>query len=82
VDVVLAAFAPREAHMDEKRVVLDCRGKPEAKGCTLTIAGTEQDVLDIAELHASTKHGMKKEPGLREMLKGFLKPEKAEAMAR
>ncbi|MFI5362050.1 MAG: DUF1059 domain-containing protein [Elusimicrobiota bacterium] len=68
--------------MDETRVVLDCRGKPEAKGCTLTIAGTEQEVLDLAELHATTKHGMKKEAGLRDMLKGFLKPEKAEALSR
>ena len=67
--------------MDATRVVLDCRGKPEAKGCTVTIAGTEQEVLDLAELHAATKHGMKKE-GLREMLKGFLKPEKAEALSR
>ena len=68
--------------MDSNRVVLDCRGKPEAKGCTLTFAGTEQEVLDIAEYHASTKHGMKKEPGLREQLKGMLKPEKVEALAR
>jgi hypothetical protein len=60
--------------MDTRRVVLDCRGKPEAKGCTLTMAGTEQEVLDIAEIHAASKHGMKKE-GLRETLKGFLKEE-------
>ena len=61
--------------MADRRVVLDCRGKPEAKGCTLTIAGTEQEVLDIAEIHAASKHGMKKDPALRETLKGFLKEE-------
>ena len=60
--------------MNEKRVVLDCRSKPEAK-CSLTIAGTEAEVLDVAEYHVSTKHGMKKEPGLRAQLKGFLKEE-------
>jgi predicted small metal-binding protein len=67
--------------MDSNRVVLDCRNKPEAKGCTLTFAGTEQEVLDIAEIHAASKHGMKKEDGLREKLKGMLKPEKVEALS-
>jgi hypothetical protein len=60
--------------MAEARVVLDCRGKPEAGDCTVTISGTEREVLDLAELHAATKHGMKQE-GLRETLKGFLKEE-------
>lgn len=59
--------------MNEKRVVLDCRGKGDAN-CSLMISGTEKDVLDIAEIHAATKHGMKKE-GLRDELKGYLKEE-------
>ncbi|MFI5361042.1 MAG: DUF1059 domain-containing protein [Elusimicrobiota bacterium] len=60
--------------MDTRRVVLDCRSKPEAN-CSLTIAGTEAEVLDVAEYHVTSKHGMKKEPALREQLKGFLKEE-------
>jgi hypothetical protein len=60
--------------MDTKRVVLDCRTKPDAN-CSLTIAGTEAEVLDVAEYHVSTKHGMKIEPKLREQLKGMLKEE-------
>jgi hypothetical protein len=62
--------------MDSKdRVTLDCRNKPEAQGCSLTMSGTEEEVLDIAELHATTKHGFKKEPGLRDKLRSFLKHE-------
>lgn len=60
--------------MDEKRVVLDCRSQADSN-CSLTIAGTEAEVLDVAEYHVSKKHGMKAEPGLREQLKGYLKEE-------
>lgn len=59
--------------MAEKRVVLDCRGQSDVD-CSLMISGNEKDVLDIGELHAATKHGMKTE-GLREQLKGYLKEE-------
>ena len=62
--------------MDSKdRVTLDCRNKPEAQGCTLTMSGTENEVLDLAEYHVTTKHGFKKEPGLRNQLRSFLKHE-------
>lgn len=62
--------------MDAKdRVIMDCRGKPEAKGCSLTISGTENEVLELAEYHAITSHGFKKEPALREQLRSFLKSE-------
>jgi hypothetical protein len=60
--------------MNARRVVLDCRSKPEAK-CSLTLSGTEEEVLDIAEQHAISKHGFKSEPGLREKLRGMLKEE-------
>jgi predicted small metal-binding protein len=48
----------------------------------LTIAGTEAEVLEIAEYHATSKHGMKKEPALRATLKGLLKEEKVGALSR
>lgn len=61
--------------MDKKdRVTMDCREKPEM-GCSLTIAGTEDEVLELGEYHATTKHGFKREPGLREQLRSFLKRE-------
>ena len=66
--------APREASMDEKRVVLDCRGH-KGSDCSLAISGTEREVLELGELHATSKHGMKKEAGLRDELKGMLKEE-------
>lgn len=57
------------------RVIMDCRGKPEAQGCTLTISGTENEVLDVAEYHVTSKHGFKKEPGLKDQLRSYLKRE-------
>ena len=61
--------------MDRKeRVTMDCREQPEAN-CSLTISGTEDEVLEVAEYHAVAKHGMKKEPGLRDTLRSSLKRE-------
>jgi hypothetical protein len=58
-----------------KRVVADCRKFPSEKNCTLTISGTEKEVLEIAELHAVKNHGHKKSPALRKALKGMLTAE-------
>lgn len=59
-----------------KRVVADCRRFPSEKNCSLTIAGTEKEVLDVAEWHAVKSHGHKKSPGLRKAIRGMLEPEK------
>jgi hypothetical protein len=59
---------------DKRRVVLDCRDYPQAR-CSVAISGTEEEVLELGELHATTKHGMKKEPGLRAKLRSSLKEE-------
>lgn len=56
----------------QDRVTMDCREYP-GLNCTLTISGTESEVMEVAEYHATTKHGMQKEPGLREKLRGSLK---------
>lgn len=58
----------------QDRVTLDCREHP-GSNCSLTIAGTESEVLDVAEYHVINAHGEKKEPGLREQLRGSLKHE-------
>jgi len=38
------------------RYVLDCRQNPKA-GCTLTISGSENEVLEAGEDHVVRKHG-------------------------
>lgn len=54
------------------RKMIDCRKVPSEIGCTLTIAGTEEEVLDTAVAHAVDKHGHQDTPELREMIRGSL----------
>jgi predicted small metal-binding protein len=58
---------------DTKRKVADCRLYPSEKGCTLTIEGTEDEVLEAATQHAVTAHGHTNSPELREQLRALLK---------
>jgi predicted small metal-binding protein len=39
------------------RRVVDCRAFPNEVGCTLTIAGQEEEVLTAAVQHAISVHG-------------------------
>jgi predicted small metal-binding protein len=54
------------------RTMIDCRTMPSEIGCTLTIAGEEQEVLDAAVMHAVDKHGHANTAELREQLRGGL----------
>ena len=54
------------------RSMIDCRSIPNDVGCTLTIAGEEEDLLDAAVAHAVAKHGHEDTPELREQLRGLL----------
>jgi predicted small metal-binding protein len=54
------------------RKMVDCRKMPSESGCTLTIAGTEEEVLDAAVAHAVAKHGHQDTPELREMIRAGL----------
>jgi predicted small metal-binding protein len=54
------------------RKMIDCRQLPNDIGCTLTIAGEEEEVLDAAVLHAVDKHGHQQTAELREQLRGVL----------
>ena len=54
------------------RKMIDCRKVPSEIGCTLTIAGTEEEVLDAAAAHAVAKHGHEDTPELRDMLRAGL----------
>jgi predicted small metal-binding protein len=54
------------------RKMVDCRSMPSEIGCTLTIAGEEQEVLDAAVMHAVDKHGHENTPELREQIRSGL----------
>lgn len=57
-----------------RRVIVDCRLVPEAK-CTLTIAGSEEEVYDAAKYHALNRHGFKDTPDLRGLIRSWFKEE-------
>jgi predicted small metal-binding protein len=50
------------------RKMVDCRKAPSESNCTLTIAGSEEEVLDTAVAHAVAKHGHEDTPELRQMI--------------
>ena len=53
-----------------QRKTLDCRSLPNERGCTLTMEGSEEEVLDAGILHAITAHGHTDGP---EQLRALLK---------
>ena len=58
---------------EERRKVMDCRLYPSERGCTLSIEGTEEEVLEAATQHAVTAHGHTNSNELREQLRSLLK---------
>lgn len=67
--------------MAENRKVIDCRRFPGEKPCPIVISGTEDDVLDLAVLHAQTVHGHQDTTELREQIRSMLQDEDADAAA-
>ena len=59
------------------RKVADCRDFPSESGCTLTISGEEEEVLDASVQHAVAMHGHDDNAELRTMLRTALKDEVA-----
>jgi predicted small metal-binding protein len=57
------------------RKVADCRLFPSEKNCTLTIAGSEEEVMKVAVRHAVDEHGHDDTPELREQVRATLKDE-------
>jgi predicted small metal-binding protein len=57
------------------RKIADCREFPSESGCTLTIAGEEDEVLRAAAEHAVSVHQHQDTPELRAQLRGMLKDE-------
>jgi hypothetical protein len=66
---------------NSQRKMIDCRKVPSDRNCTLTIAGTEEEVLMIAMRHAVEDHGHENTPELRETLRQALVDEPAEVHA-
>jgi len=54
------------------RKMVDCRKTPNEAGCTLTIAGREDEVVEAAVAHALSTHGHEDTPELREMIRAGL----------
>jgi predicted small metal-binding protein len=64
------------------RKMIDCRRMPPSdRNCTLTIAGTEDEVMMIAVRHAVEEHGHTDTPELRQMLRSGLVDEPTEVHA-
>ena len=57
------------------RKYIDCREMPSESGCDLTMAGSEEHVLNAAVVHAVTAHGHEDTPELREQIGALLKEE-------
>lgn len=57
------------------RKVADCRKFPSEKNCSLTISGTEEEVVKAATEHAISSHGHKDTPELREQVRAMLETE-------
>jgi hypothetical protein len=57
------------------RKYIDCREMPSENNCDLTIAGSDEHVLNAAVVHAVTAHGHEDTPELRAQIAGALKEE-------
>jgi hypothetical protein len=58
-----------------QRKVADCRKFPSEKNCTVTISGTEEEVLPLAIHHTVKDHGHEDTPELREQVKKMIEDE-------
>ena len=59
------------------RKIADCREMPSESGCTLTIAGEEDEVVRAAVMHAVDVHGHRDTEELRDEVRRSLKDEQA-----
>ena len=57
------------------RKVIDCRWFPTEVPCDITIAWSEEEVLNLAVQHAVSSHGHDDTPELREQLRTMLRDE-------
>jgi predicted small metal-binding protein len=57
------------------RMYVDCREMPSESGCDLTMAGSEQHVVEAAAIHAVTAHGHEDTMELRQQIRQTMKDE-------
>ncbi len=57
------------------RKYIDCRQMPSESGCDLTMAGSDEHLLDAAVIHAVTAHGHEDTPELRAQIGQIVKDE-------
>ena len=69
------AFDMSASPTPEKRKFIDCREYPSEKNCSVKISGTEDEVLELAVLHAASHHGHTHSNDLREEIRKLLKDE-------
>jgi predicted small metal-binding protein len=55
------------------RKIVDCRDVPSESGCTLTLTGEEDEVVEAASQHAVAVHGHTDDDALRDMIRAGLK---------
>ncbi|MGD0962628.1 MAG: DUF1059 domain-containing protein [Candidatus Acidiferrales bacterium] len=62
---------------------IDCRQFPSGNNCTVAISGSEEEVLDLAVIHAVVSHGHDDPYELRKQLRPLLRdvPEVRSAIA-
>ena len=58
------------------RVKIDCRKYPSDQGCTVTIAGSADEVVELGWLHAKMHHRHKdeEETGLKDWIRANAEP--------
>jgi predicted small metal-binding protein len=61
------------------RKMIDCRDSPSVSGCTLTIAGEEEEVVRAAAMHAADVHGHEDNEELRNEIRKSMKDEQPTA---
>ena len=59
------------------RKIADCRRFESENGCTLTIIGEENEVVEAAAQHAAAAHGHTDGPELREQIRAELESEES-----
>ncbi|HEY0729637.1 MAG TPA: DUF1059 domain-containing protein [Pyrinomonadaceae bacterium] len=59
----------------QPRKFIDCREYPSEKNCSVKISGSEDEVLELAVLHAASYHGHENSDELRDEIRKLLKDE-------
>jgi predicted small metal-binding protein len=63
------------------RMYVDCREMPSENNCDLTMAGSEEHVVEAAAIHAVTAHGHEDSVELRQQIRQSMKDEVPGALA-